>query len=227
MKILVVEDEVNLNRGIVQMLSKIANCDSAYDGNMGLAFAEKGIYDLVILDIKLPKKSGLEVLKLLRKTSNCPVIILTGVDDDESKIAGLRLGADDYVTKPFDNSELSARCEAVLRRYSNISTDNMYGINGLEIDFVAKKITYSGELLPISGKQYEIIEYLIRNKEIVLPKEQIFNRIWGFDSETVKTVVDVYMSKIRKIMEPFPSLNNCIQTIKKVGYMWTERNCVL
>lgn len=220
MKFLVIEDNATVNRTIRDSLSKLGDCDHTYDGAQGLYLAQSNTYDLVTLEILLPKKNGIEILQEIRKKNNCPVIMISAIGAVEKKIEALRAGADDYMVKPFDKEELAARAEAVLRRYNN-NFHTKYVHGNIELDFAVKMLKIDGEYIPLSGKLYEILEYLVRSRNIIIPKEQLFNRIWGFDSETVLTVVEVYMSKLRKTL----SAHGCseyLRTIKNVGYMWKE-----
>lgn len=223
MKFLVIEDNVNLNKSIRDILNTLGASDCAFDGEEGLFLAETKSYDLIILDLMLPKISGMEVLSKLRKSSNCPLIILTALDSIEKKIEGLRLGADDYMSKPFERDELIARVEAVLRRYNN-NFRSMYTYKNMELDFVNKMFKVDGKYVKLSGKMYEIMEYLVRNRNIIIPKEQLFNRIWGFDSDTIITVTEVYISNLRKILEQV-GVKKYLKTIKNIGYMWCEDEC--
>jgi len=222
MKILVVEDDRHLNKAICDMLKSLAETTPIYDGEEALFHAQQNIYDLIILDIMLPNVDGFTILEKIRTTSKCPVLMLTAKDGVKDKVKGLNLGADDYMTKPFYRDELIARVEAILRRYN----DNFKGLNvtfkDMKFDIVQKKVTIKDENLNITGKTYDILEYLVRNKDIIIPKEQLFNRIWGFDSETVWSVVEVYVSNLRKILKKY-NYDIYLKTLRNVGYMWSEK----
>ena len=222
MKFLVVEDNVTLNQNIREVLSKLGESDSAYEGEEGLYMAEHGSYDLVILDLMLPKLNGFELLSRLRKTSIAPVIILTALDSTDKKIEGLKLGADDYISKPFENDELLARVEAVLRRYNN-NFNTKYVHNNIELDYIGKMLKINGEYIKLAGKMYDIVEYLIRNRNMIISKEQLFNRIWGYNSDTIVTVTEVYVSNIRKTLEKYDA-KKYLKTIKNIGYMWSDKD---
>ncbi|MEG1536406.1 MAG: response regulator transcription factor [Clostridia bacterium] len=222
MKFLVIEDNNSLNDSIKTMLRPLGECESAYDGEDGLFMAQTESYDLILLDLMLPKLGGLELLNRLRQKSVCPLIILTALDSQEKKVEGLRLGADDYITKPFERDELVARVEAVLRRYNNNFHDK-YVFKNMELDFHNKMFMIDGNYIKLSGKIYDVLEYFVRNRNIIIPKEQLFNRIWGFDCDTIMTVTEVYISNLRKILES----NGCggyLRTIKNVGYMWCDKD---
>lgn len=222
MKILVVEDDKKLNKSIADMISTLGDVTSSYDGENALFLCEQNIYDLILLDIMLPKIDGFSILKYIRDHSKCPVIMLTAKDSVSDKVKGLNLGADDYITKPFFRDELIARCEAMLRRYNN----NFMGLNiifkDMKFDTVNKKVTINNEEVEIVGKNYDILEYLVRNKEIIIPKEQLFNRVWGFDCDTIWSVVEVYVSNLRKILKPY-DYSKYLKTLRNVGYMWSEK----
>ena len=222
MKILVVEDDRNLNKAICEMLKSIADTTSIYDGEEAMYVVEQNIFDLIILDIMLPKFDGFQILKKIRSFSTCPVLMLTAKDSINDKVKGLKLGADDYMTKPFYRDELIARVEAILRRYNNNFKGLQVVFKDMKFDVVQKKVTINGEMLEVFGKTYDILEYLVRNKEIIIPKEQLFNRIWGFDSETVWSVVEVYVSNLRKILKKY-DYHIYLKTLRNVGYMWSEK----
>lgn len=222
MKILIVEDDKALNKTIADMLQNLGDVSSSYDGEDALFLCEQNIYDLIILDVMLPKVDGFSILSHIRKHSKCPVLMLTAKDTIADKVHGLNLGADDYMTKPFFRDELIARCEALLRRYNN----NFMGLNitfkDMKFDTVNKTVSINGEAVEIVGKNYDILEYLVRNKEIIIPKEQLFNRIWGFDCDTIWSVVEVYVSNLRKALKPY-DYSKYLKTLRNVGYMWSEK----
>lgn len=204
------------------MLKNLAEVDAVYDGEEALFQAEQDIYDLIILDIMLPYVDGFTVLSKIRQFSNCPVLILTARDSVNDKVKGLRLGADDYITKPFYRDELLARTEALLRRYNNNFQGLQLVFKDMKFDVIHKAVSIYGKKCEIFGKMYDILEYLVRNKEIIIPKEQLFNRVWGFDSDTVWSVVEVYVSNLRKILKEY-DYNGYLKTIRNVGYMWSEK----
>lgn len=222
MKLLVVEDDKNLNHSICEMLSGFGKVDCVYDGDSALFNIEQDIYDLVVLDVMLPGLNGFEILERMRKFTTCPVLMLTAKDAIEDKVKGLGLGADDYMTKPFYRDELIARVTALLRRYNN----NFQGLNltfkDMKFDIVHKVVTINNQKLELLGKTYDILEYLVRNKEIIITREQLFNRIWGFDSDTIWSVVEVYISGLRKVLKEF-GYSKYLKTLRSVGYMWSEK----
>lgn len=222
MKILVIEDDKHLNKAICEMLNSIAETSSIYDGEQAMYAAEQNIYDLIILDVMLPNVDGFTILKKIRQTSNVPVIMLTAKDSIQDKVNGLKLGADDYMTKPFYRNELIARVNALLRRYNNNFMDMKIVFKDMVFDLSQKTVSINGEKLEISGKSYDILEYLVRNKEMIITKEQLFNRIWGFESETIWSVVEVYVSNLRKLLKNY-NYHTYLKTLRNVGYMWSEK----
>ncbi|MBO7078317.1 MAG: response regulator transcription factor [Bacilli bacterium] len=222
MKILIVEDDKHLNTAICDMLGKIAETEAIYDGEDAMYAVERNIYDLIILDVMLPHVDGFTILEKIRSIGTCPVIMLTAKDGIANKVKGLKLGADDYMTKPFYRDELIARVEAILRRYNNTFDGFKLTFKDMVFDITQKKVTINGEMVEIIGKSYEILEYLVRNKEIIIPKEQLFNRIWGFDSDTIWSVVEVYVSNLRKVLKQY-GYDAYLKTLRNVGYMWSEK----
>ncbi|MCR5422116.1 MAG: response regulator transcription factor [Bacilli bacterium] len=222
MKILIVEDDKHLNTAICDMLGKIAETEAIYDGEEAMYAVERNIYDLIVLDIMLPHIDGFTILEKIRSIGTCPVLMLTAKDGIANKVKGLKLGADDYMTKPFYRDELIARVEALLRRYNNTFDGFKLTFKDMVFDISQKKVTINGQMADIIGKSYEILEYLVRNKEIIIPKEQLFNRIWGFDSDTIWSVVEVYVSNLRKVLKQY-GYDGYLKTLRNVGYMWSEK----
>lgn len=222
MKILVVEDNYNLNDSIKEMLRNLGEIKQVYDGDEAIFEAEQNIYDLVILDVMLPGSDGFTVLKEIRKHYTCPVLMLTAKSSVSDKVKGLDLGADDYMTKPFYRDELIARVTALLRRYNNNFSGLYLNFKDMKFDISNKAVFINGKNLELFGKHYDILEYLVRNKDIIIPKEQLFNRIWGFESDTVWSVVEVYISYIRKVLKEY-DYSKYLKTLRNVGYLWSER----
>lgn len=222
MKILIVEDDKHLNKAICDMLKNIADTTPIYDGENAMYAVEQNIYDLIILDVMLPNVDGFTILQKIREVGKTPVIMLTAKDSVSDKVKGLKLGADDYMTKPFYRDELLARVNALLRRYNNNFSGSQLTFKDLKFDLAQKKITINGETLELTGKSYDILEYLIRNNDIIITKEQLFNRIWGFESETIWSVVEVYVSNIRKTLKKY-DYHIYLKTLRNVGYMWSEK----
>ncbi|WP_430610224.1 response regulator transcription factor [Enterococcus sp. DIV0876] len=218
-KILLVEDDKTLSENIKEIVSEIGEVSQSFDGSEGLYEAETGIYDLIILDLMMPEMDGYEVLAALRnKGIQTPVLILTAKDGLEDKVTGFQKGADDYLTKPFYREELLMRVKALLKRALGLFNENNIEYKGLVCKLSTNEVTFNGQLLPIQGKEFELLLYFLQNKGIILTKEQIFDRIWGFDSETTLTVVEVYMSNLRKHLRD-TGVDKEIRTLRNVGYI--------
>ena len=225
MRVLIVEDDKDLSKVIEQtLLSSDESCEisTAQEGNDGYAKAMNYDYDVIILDLMLGKLSGMEVLKEIRRTYLMPVIILSALSDIDKKIDCFRLGADDYMTKPFAREELMARVEACLRRTGGNFSSTHYKFRNMEVNYVNKMMTVDGNYVPMNRKTYEILELLVRNKEIIMTKQQIFDRIWGYYSTTGTSVIEINIFRLRKILSEY-GLDVCLKTIKATGYMWTEK----
>ncbi len=220
MKILIIEDDKILSDTIKQCIEKQYNTEQAFDGEEGILYAEQNIYDLIILDIMMPIMNGFEVIKQMRdKNISTPVLILTARDGLDDKLKGFKLGADDYLIKPFEREELIARIEAIIRRTSGNYFENTLTYENLNLDLSSRQATVSGKNLELQGKQFDLLEYLIKYKGTIITKEQIFDKIWGFDSETTTNVVEVYASGLRKELKKF-GMDEHLKTIRGVGYIW-------
>ncbi len=219
MKILVVEDDSSLLGLISSVLKEESyQVDCADSGSEGLLMAERDVYDALILDIMLPEIDGLSIVKRLRAQSvKTPVLFLTARDSVEDRVKGLDVGADDYLVKPFAISELLARVRALLRRTKGeMDGEISYGPISLQPN---THDGFAGEhQLNLTVKEYELLEFLLRNSEQILLREQIFNRIWGFDSESGINVVDVYVHYLRKKLAQY-DCGDFIKTVRGVGYM--------
>lgn len=216
-KILIIEDEKNIARFLeLELTHEGYRVGIEHDGREGLKRFEKEKYDLVILDIMLPGLNGLEILRRIRKVSNVPIIMLTAKDDVFDKVNGLDAGADDYVTKPFSIEELLARIRVVKRKIKN-DHRNIYKVKDLTLNIDTREVVRSGKKIDLTKKEYELLEYLIRNKGIVLSREKILQEVWGYDFMGDTNVVDVYIRYLRsKIDDDFG--DKIINTIRGVGY---------
>lgn len=224
MKILVAEDEIDLNNIISKYLKKNSfSVDSVYDGKEALNFLKYSNYDLVILDIMMPQLNGFEVIKNLRIiNNNTPILLLTAMDDTENKVKGLNLGADDYLTKPFNFDELLARIKAIIRRnYGNSS--NYLQIDDLIIDTSKKLVSRNEKNIDLTAKEYEVLEYLMQNKDRILSREQIREHIWDFGYEGESNIIDVLIKNIRKKIT-FENSKQLIFTKRGLGYVIKENN---
>lgn len=222
MKILIVEDEKNLSEIIKQCICKRFDTEQAYDGYEAYMMAKQYIYDLIILDLMLPEMSGYEVLKKLRDNKVLtPVLILTAKDALADKIRGFNYGADDYLIKPFEREELLARIEAIIRRTNGSYKEDTVQFKDMKLNIKNRKAFINDEEIILQGKQFDILEYLINAKGTIITKEQIFDKIWGFDSYTTTNVVEVYASGLRKILKKY-GYDKYIKTIRGVGYILSD-----
>jgi len=222
LKLLIIEDDKYLSDSICETTKEMFETEQAFDGEEGLYLAEQNIFDVIILDIMMPNMNGYEVLKNLRKQNiMTPVIMLTAKDGIDDKIQGFKIGADDYLVKPFHREELLLRLEAMVRRSGGLLKENVLSFKELKINIKNKTAEISGEILKLNGKQFDLLEYLINNKNTILTKEQIFDRIWGFESDTSTTVVEVYASNLRKNLKKF-GYDHYIKTFRGLGYMLTD-----
>ena len=217
-KILLVEDDLSLSNSIFDFLDDIADVMQVFDGEEGLYEAESGVYDLILLDLMLPEKGGFQVLKELREQGiTTPVLIMTAKESLDDKGHGFELGADDYLTKPFYLEELKMRIQALLKRSGKFN-DNTLSYHELTADTSTNTTTVNGENVELLGKEFDLLVYFLQNQNVILPKSQIFDRIWGFDSDTTISVVEVYVSKIRKKLKGTSFAKN-LQTLRSVGYI--------
>ena len=219
MRLLVVEDEKKLNDLITKKLEKeYYGVDSCFDGEEAVRYVEGTEYDAIILDIMLPKLDGFEVIKRIRaKKNKVPILLLTARDNIDDKVKGLDYGADDYLVKPFIFEELMARIRVLLRRNSG-NADNIITIANLKVDLDAKTVFRDNVLIKLSGREYSILEYLIRNKGKILPRERIEDHIWNYEYEGGTNVIDVYIRYLRKKIDDgyTPKL---IHTVRGLGYV--------
>lgn len=219
MRILVVEDEKRLNDLIVKKLKlEHYSVDACFDGNDALDYVAFAEYDAIILDIMLPGISGLEFLKRIRSQNNkTPVLLLTARDSIEDRVKGLDTGADDYLVKPFAFDELLARIRVMIRRNSN-HVSNVFTVADLTLDCDARRVMRGNVEITLSSKEFSILEYMVRNRGIVLSREKISHHIWNYDYEGGSNVVDVYIRYLRvKIDSDFePKL---IHTVRGAGYV--------
>lgn len=222
MKILVVEDEPDLNRIIVKHLQAEGYLvDSCFNGNDAVYYITEENYDAVLLDAMLPGKDGFQVLKDIRsKRIETPVMFLTARDQTEDIVAGLNCGADDYVVKPFSFDEVLARLRVIIKR-SPKEHGTSYQCNDLIVDTDKKSVTRGGISIDLSPKEYSILEYMIRNKNIALSRSQIESNAWGIDFDGESNIIDVYIRYLRKkIDDDFDT--KLIQTVRGIGYMLNE-----
>ncbi len=222
MRILVVEDEQSLNRIITKRLEKEGySVDSCYDGEDALAFLDMGEFDAVILDVMIPKIDGFGVLQVMRaKKLEVPVLFLTARDSIDDRVKGLDLGADDYLIKPFAFDELLARLRVMIRKKAGNVT-NIFEIADLTVDISSRRVWRAGDEIVLSAKEFDVLEYLMRNKDIVLSREKIESHIWNFDYSGGSNVIDVYIRYLRKKIDD-PYDKKLIHTIRGAGYVLRE-----
>ncbi len=223
MKALIVEDDRILSDTIKQCIEDKFNVEQAYDGYEGYMFAKGNIYDVIILDIMMPEMDGYEVVSKLRKDGVLtPVLMLTAKDSTADKVKGLNYGADDYLVKPFERTELVARLEAIVRRNNSFFQSDTLKFKDLELNLKNRTATIKGKEVVLLGKQFDLLEYLINSQNTIITKEQIFDKIWGFDSDTSTNVVEVYASGLRKELKKY-GYDKYIKTLRGVGYIMQDK----
>ena len=217
-KILLVEDDLSLSNSVFDFLDDFADVMQVFDGDEGLYEAESGVYDLILLDLMLPEKDGFTVLKELREQGiTTPVLIMTAKESLDDKGHVFELGADDYLTKPFYLEELKMRIQALLKRSGKFD-QNTFSFGDVCVN-LSTNSTYVGDKeVELLGKEFDLLVYFLQNQNVILPKSQIFDRLWGFDSDTTVSVVEVYVSKIRKKLKGTDFAAN-LQTLRSVGYI--------
>lgn len=223
MKILVVEDNKKLLQTIEKELKKHFEVECCEDGEEALYLIKQGIYDLVVLDLMLPSLGGIDVLKNIRNNHiDTPVLILTAKESLDEKVEAFSIGANDYLTKPFYMEELVARIYAMLRTTGKLQTKNTLDFYDLHLDLSKRRVFYKNEEIELQNKQFNLLEYFLLNKGTILLKEQIYDRIWGMESDATIEIVEVYISNLRKILSKF-GYDKCIKTKRKVGYMFDDK----
>ena len=219
MRILVVEDDKKVAGFIKKGLEEETYAiDVAYDGEDGLHFGSEGQYDLIILDIMLPKIDGLEILSQLRDQGrDTPILLLTAKDAVDDRVAGLNKGADDYLTKPFAFSELLARVRVLLRR-GKAEVKTTLQISDLTLDLVSHNVNRGGDEIELTGKEYSLLEYFMRNQEKVLTRTMIAEHVWDYNFDTFTNVIDVYINHLRKKIDKGRE-SKLLHTLRGVGYI--------
>ncbi len=222
MRILVVEDEKNLNRIITEAMEDEGySVDSCFNGADALDYALTAVYDVVILDIMLPKMDGLELVRRLRRSGNhTPVLFLTARDSVADRVEGLESGGDYYLTKPFDFQELIAVVHVMTRKYTG-NRSNVYTVGDLTIDTSARTATRAGKSIDLTQKEFALLEYMVRNRGVVLSREMIENNLWNYEYEGGTNVVDVYVGYLRKKMDTGFS-KKLIHTVWGTGWVLRE-----
>ena len=224
MRLLYAEDEEDLNRIVTKKLTEEGfSVDSCFNGREAIDNVQFTEYDAAILDIMMPHADGFAVLKELRKLKkNTPVLFLTARDSIEDRVTGLDSGANDYLVKPFSFEELLARIRVLTREKHNL-TENILSVGDLELNLSSHIVTRGGTEINLTSKEYQLLEYLLYNKEKVLSREKIENHIWNYDYEGGTNVIDVYIMYLRKkIDDGFPT--KLIHTVRGAGYVIREEN---
>ncbi len=223
MKVLIVEDNSKLLESLEEELKNHFEVDSCSFGEEAIYNIKQNIYDLIILDLMLPDISGLDILKSIRKNGiDTLVLILTAKESLNDKVSAFEIGANDYLTKPFYMEELVARVYAMLRTNGKIKFNNKIVFKDLYLDTNNKTASINGEDLNLQNKQFNLLEYFIINKGTILLKEQIYDRIWGIDSDATIEIVEVYVSNLRKKLSKY-GYDNYIKTKRKVGYIFDDK----
>lgn len=215
-KILIIEDEKELTQVLYDTFSQEDfEVIKAFDGEIGVDKFYEEKPDLILLDINLPKKLGWEVCKEIRKTSNVPIIMMTARDSDADEYTGLSIGADDYITKPFNLKILLLKVKKLLK----LDDNNIYKFESLSIDIKKGEINISGESIELTRREIQFLEYIIKNKGIIFSRDYLLNEIWGFDFEGDDRVVDTLVKRIRKKLGDY---NFLLKTIRGMGYSFDE-----
>ncbi len=222
-RVLVVDDEKLIVKGIrFSLLQDSLEVDCAYDGEEALNMAKENEYDLILLDVMLPKMDGFEVCQQIREFSDVPIIMLTAKGDDMDKILGLDYGADDYITKPFNILEVKARIKAIMRRGrkkdQKEAPSNVIEKNGMKIDRESRRVFIDGQEVNLTAKEFDVLELLAMNQDKVYSREQLLNLVWGVEYPGDARTVDVHIRRLREKIEQTPSNPKYVYTKWGVGY---------
>jgi len=224
-RVLLVEDEPSL---VVTLTDRLAaegyDVATAGDGVSALATAKAGAFDVVLLDVALPGKNGFDVCRELRQGgSDVPVLMLTARGDVTDRVVGLKLGADDYLAKPFEMIELLARMEALLRRRRpapGIPGDG-YAFGDVRVDFRGAQVFRGGEPIELSALEYKLLKHFVQNRGALLSRDELLDKVWGYDATPTTRTVDVHVASLRQKIEPNPSHPEHIRTVHRLGYRFT------
>ncbi len=226
-KILIIEDEKKIARIMeLEITHDGHQVELVYNGKKGIEKIKENEFDLLILDIMLPEMNGMEVCNKIRTFSDIPIIMVTAKDSTADKVKGLDKGADDYLTKPFEAEELLARIRALLRRKSDDKetkdiSENLLKINGLTMDTKKYMVKRNQDNIELTKKEYDLLKYLLENKEVVISRDKLLEKVWGYDYVGQTNIVDVYIRYLRsKIDDPYD--NKLIHTVRGVGYVLRE-----
>jgi two-component system, OmpR family, response regulator RegX3 len=223
--LLIVEDESSLSEPLAFLLEREGyQTTIAKDGHAAIAAFDREVPDLILLDLMLPGISGTEVCRQLRTRSSVPIIMLTAKDSEVDVVVGLELGADDYVTKPYSSRELLARIRAVLRRRgeADVESDTVFTAGGISMDVERHTVSVRGEEIPLPLKEFELLEYFLRNAGRVLTRGQLIDRVWGADYVGDTKTLDVHVKRIRGRIEVDPANPTLLVTVRGLGYRFDE-----
>ncbi|HIW03501.1 MAG TPA: response regulator transcription factor [Firmicutes bacterium] len=223
MRVLIVEDSVSLTDALESVLKREKfTVEVAHDGEEGVAYAETGVYDVILMDVMMPVKSGIEATRELRaKKVNTPIIMLTALSEESDKIAGLDCGADDYITKPFSMSELLARIRAVTRRKGDIIPEDGLSYGGVTLNLYTYMLSSGEKQIKLSKKEAEIVRYFFEKPSFVAQRDQLISKVWGFDSEFESNNLEVFISFLRKKLR-FLDARFTIVPVRGVGYRLSD-----
>ena len=217
-KILIIEDDKNIQRLLaLELRHKNYSVDSAYDGEQGIEIFSKNSYDVVLLDLMLPKKSGKEVCQELRELTDTPIIVITAKDSVLDKVELLDLGANDYICKPFAMEELLARIRVATRNKENSAGKQFYLEQGIKLDLSTKRVYLGQEEINLTKTEFLILEFFMKNKGLSCSREKIITDVWGYDFDGDEKIVDVYINSLRKKID---SKSEYIHTIRGFGYIF-------
>ena len=215
-RVLVVDDEKMIVKGLkFSLMQDYSVVDCAYDGEEALEYAKNNEYDIILLDIMLPKLDGLSVCQQIREFSDVPIIMLTAKGEEMDELQGFECGADEYIAKPFSPKILTARVDAIIRRAYGVDSNEIIEIGGITIDKAAHIVKIDGEEIELSYKEFELLTYFIENKGIALSREKILNNVWNYDYYGDARTIDTHVKKLRKKMG---EKGDYIKTIWGMGY---------
>lgn len=221
MRVLIVEDEAKIREFVALFIKKEGHeIIEAEDGQQGIELFENSQFDLVLLDIMMPKVNGFQVCKKIRETSSVPIIILTAIEEDSDQIKGYELGADDYVLKPFKIQILMAKVRRLLKAREERSmklnaSDKVFKYEALLIDFSVRKAYVNNTYIKMTPKEFDLLEYLVMNKGLSLSRDKLLEFVWGYDFEGGSRVVDNHIKKLRNKLSKY---GHCIETVVSIGY---------
>lgn len=226
-KVLVVDDEKLIVKGIRFSLEQDdMEVDCAYDGEEALKLAKENTYDMILLDVMLPKMDGFEVCQQIREFSNMPIVMLTAKGDDMDKILGLEYGADDYITKPFNILEVKARIKAIMRRTSVAASkkedSKVIEVGDLKLDCESRRLFILGKEVNLTAKEFDLLELLVNNPNKVYSRENLLNLVWGYEYPGDVRTVDVHVRRLREKIESNPSEPKYVHTKWGVGYYYSQ-----